>query len=114
VVRLLLERGARIHADRSSDHDTALFGACTNGHVAIVKLLIERGALADVPGSRLSTALSAALANDHIDVAKLLLEHGVDADGTELNVASARGRIDLAELLLNNGADVNAYGNGYG
>jgi ankyrin repeat protein len=114
VVRLLLEHGARIHADRSSDHDTALFGACTNGHVAIVKLLIERGALADVPGSRLSTALSAALANDHIDVAKLLLEHGVDADGTELNVASARGRIDLAELLLNNGADVNAYGNGYG
>ncbi|MDD5170935.1 MAG: ankyrin repeat domain-containing protein, partial [Syntrophales bacterium] len=46
TVRLLLDRGADIHATgRGGD---ALFGAAEEGHADVVKLLIDRGSDIDI------------------------------------------------------------------
>ena len=59
---------------------TAVLGASQNGHLEIVRLLLESGADKDLTKNDGATALTIASQNGHLEVVRLLLESG--ADGT--------------------------------
>ncbi|OAP54807.1 hypothetical protein AYL99_11255 [Fonsecaea erecta] len=101
-------------------YGTALQVASGEGHVEIVKLLLDSGADVNAPGKRYSdTALQAASAKGHVEIVKLLLDSGADVNapgkryGTALQMASAKGHVEIVKLLLDSGADVNAPGGYY-
>ena len=52
--------------------------ACHNGHVDIVILLLDRGALIDEKGYNHATALHHAAWQDDMDVCELLISRGAD------------------------------------
>jgi ankyrin repeat protein len=87
-----------------------LNSASNNGHVDVVKLLLEKGADMAVANQGGWTPLNSASNNGHVDVVKLLLEAGADVavasnDGwTPLNSASDSGHVDVVKLLLEAGA----------
>ncbi|PMD55239.1 ankyrin, partial [Hyaloscypha bicolor E] len=53
---------------------TPLYRASMNGHVDIVKLLLEKGADVNAADRDGQTPLYRAFANRHVDIVKLLLE----------------------------------------
>ena len=113
VVRLLLEKGARVDA-KDGLGSTALHLAARSGHEAVVRLLLEKGARVDAKAEDGSTALHQAARSGHEAVVRLLLEKGarVDAkDGlgsTALHRAAESGHEAVARLLLEKGARVDA------
>ncbi|RDW85731.1 hypothetical protein BP5796_04056 [Coleophoma crateriformis] len=88
--------------------------ASEDGHINIVKLLVEKGADINAADMNGRTLLYRASENGHIDVVKLLLEKGADVNATDKNgwtplcTASQHRHIDVVKLLLEMGADVNA------
>lgn len=50
--------------------------ACNLGHVGVVKVLLQQGALINTPGYENDSPLHDAVRNSHAAVARLLLEHG--------------------------------------
>jgi ankyrin repeat protein len=85
-------------------NDAIALAAC-NGHEAIVKLLIEKGAEPSVQNSRGMTPLHWAAWNGHEAIAKVLVEKGAELsvqnrDGyTPLLVASNHGQTSIVKLL---------------
>ncbi|MBG6226137.1 ankyrin repeat protein [Arthrobacter sp. CAN_A2] len=82
--------------------DSLLMLAAYNGHPAIVRDLLARGAEADQVNDRGQTPLAGAVFKGHDDVVRLLVEAGADADaGTPSARAAAEmfGRTELLELL---------------
>ena len=101
TVKLLLDRGADIHACE----DYALRWASDNGHIETVKLLLDNGA--DVHAYD-DEALCWASENGHTETVKLLLEHGADVhvhDDCALRWASENGHTETVKLLLEHGTD---------
>ena len=92
----------------------SLYSASENGHVDVVRSLLDRGSDVDERNSLRTTALAAASMNGHLDVATLLIERGADVDSrdrlgrTPLLVAADHKQLEVVRLLLDNGADVNA------
>ena len=88
--------------------------AARNGHLDIVRLLLEAGADKDAARQNGSTALHTAAWNGHLDVVRFLLEAGADKDaaaqsgGTALHTAAQSGNLDIVRLLLEAGADKDA------
>ncbi|KAF8196084.1 ectomycorrhiza-induced ankyrin-domain/NACHT-domain-containing protein [Pholiota molesta] len=106
-------------------YGTALQGAVSKGHKAIVKLLVEQGADVNAQGGEYNNALQAASApgsRSDEEIVELLLKNGADVNaqggyygyGNALQAASFAGRDATVELLLKNGADVNAQGGEFG
>lgn len=100
---------------RSPDGFTLLHLACFFGHVACVKLLIERGAEVNVAAeneSRVHPIHSAAACNS-AQIVTLLLEAGAEADArqhkdyTALMSAVMHNNLDMARALLDAGANPN-------
>ncbi|KAH7464149.1 hypothetical protein FOMA001_g17930 [Fusarium oxysporum f. sp. matthiolae] len=119
LVKLLLEKGAKIEVKDSEDGRTPLLWAAEEGHEAVVKLLIENGANIDAKDVNGRTSLSYVAEEGHEATVKLLLERGADVDaqgeecGTALQAASSGGHETIVQLLLERGADVNAQGGNY-
>ena len=67
-VELLIDRGARLDAQRSSDQHSALLLACYRGHLEVVSALLEAGATHDLATYESETALEVAAANGHYEV----------------------------------------------
>ncbi|KAG4432770.1 hypothetical protein IFR05_011753 [Cadophora sp. M221] len=99
----------------SKDKDssqTPLSWAAANGHEAVVKLLLEKGAELETSSSSGRTPLSFAAARGHEAVVKLLLEKGAELETldsygrTPLSYAAARGHEAVVKLLLEKGAEL--------
>ena len=118
LVRELLDRGAEINSASPDSGRTALQAAATlqPANMAMVQLLLERGAGVNAPGQ--ITVLQAATAYGHFQLALLFLEAGADINAqsreqpwssdfrTALETAAGYGRLDILYLLLKAGADM--------
>ena len=89
----------------------ALLIASNQGHLDVVRLLLEAGSDKNLADDHGATALIVASNQGHIDVVRLLLEAGADKNlannggRTALTLASASAHDDIAQLLLEAGAD---------
>ena len=113
-VRMLLDAGADVNGvDDYKKFVEAGFGiepswpinqASWNGHIEVVKLLLERGAKVDFEEGEGFTALLIATMRGHSDLVKILLEAGADRsykgpEGTALEVARAKKFDEIVTLL---------------
>jgi hypothetical protein len=92
-------------------HDYALQWASQNGHLEVVKLLIEKGANVHENNER---ALKWSAMNGHFEVVKLLIENGANIrinNDIVLLSASNNGHHKITKLLIENGANPR-FGNG--
>ena len=131
VVDILLASGAKIDlhighnpegcegcempkGDFCYPNGSALHLASKYGHVDVVKLLLNHGAV--IKTSRCSiSSLQTACENGHIEVVKELLKNGanlnkeehVDPDPPPLHTAVLNGKIELVQELVKLGADIN-------
>ncbi|RMB91055.1 hypothetical protein DUI87_32653 [Hirundo rustica rustica] len=93
---------------------TALHYASRNGHLAVCRLLLERGAPCDARTPGGATPLHRACYCGHRAVTELLLAHGADpaatdSDGrTGLHKAAEQGHRELCALLLRHRPDLAA------
>jgi len=93
---------------------TALHSASIQGHVEVVRLLLECGVDVDSRGFWSKSPLLLASFEGHLDVVRCLLDHGADANFqddyhiTPLIHAVARGHLEIVRVLLEHNVDVNA------
>ncbi|KIK81666.1 hypothetical protein PAXRUDRAFT_101449, partial [Paxillus rubicundulus Ve08.2h10] len=60
--------------------NTPLHLACYDGHISIVELLLQKGAIVHAQGEYSGTPLRSACDGGHIDIVELLLRNGADAN----------------------------------
>ncbi|RLU16996.1 hypothetical protein DMN91_011065 [Ooceraea biroi] len=90
-----------------------LWCAAAAGHLALVKLLVKRGAKVNSITKTNSTPLRAACFDGHYDIVKFLVNNGADIEmanrhgHTCLMIACYRGHIKIAKFLLSLNADAN-------
>ena len=117
VIKLIVSKEANMNVVsmfpsliRGYERGTALFEACINGRLDIVRLLLELGAATDDADQN---PLIESCALNSMDVIRLLVSHGVDVNAMDyyghtcLSVACEKGYDDIVELLLDHGADMN-------
>ena len=117
LVQILLKYADQNTVLHLAKDEQLLLFACSNGHIEVVKLLLEHGADPNLIGTTRDfdgrTCLSIASSNLKLDIALLLLKKGAnpnlhDFNGvTPLLQATASNRIDTMRLLLSHGADTN-------
>lgn len=108
LVIFALNNGANIHTGFNGTEEDALADASENGHLEVVKYLVESGA--DVNGDK-TISLRNASKNGHLSVVKYLIDKGADIHARydeSLLYASFRGHLDVVKYLVEHGADVNA------
>ena len=112
-INSILNKGKVDINAKNKDGETALMLASSEGHLEMVKLLVENGA-------DYTNALRLASREGHLEIVKLLIENGAninakDNDGeTALMGASYNGHLEVVKYLIENGADVNIKDNYYG
>jgi len=126
VVRLLLEKGARVDANDEGG-STALIGAACNcaiidmpDTIDSMRLLLRKGANVEARDRDGNTALTRAAGWGRTDIVKLLLDNGAQIDdkdksGNTALIISAEGSAvptaGTVKLLLEKGADIEAKNN---
>ncbi|RDW75101.1 hypothetical protein BP6252_06243 [Coleophoma cylindrospora] len=116
IVALLLETDQFETDLNDKSRRTPLHWASHNGHINIVKLLLEKGADVNAADKDSCSPLYWASQDGQIDVVKLLLEKGASINTAEhtgwtpLHRASEDGHVDVVKLLLEMGANINATG----
>ena len=114
VVRLRLERGARLETTSNDGRATPLITACANGRRDMLMLLLERGADIEARDRNYHSGLYFAVYYNHEDIVQILLDRGADVnaraqDGdTILHCAASKGNIEIIQILLDRGANINA------
>ena len=100
--------------EKDSGYKTALHWAAQNGHLAIARLLLGKGANVNAKDKKKETALHKAARHGHRELVQLLLENGADINmknhenETVLHRAAWSRHEGLVRLLLEKGADINA------
>ena len=116
VKSLLAVKGVRVNEKSDIAEETPLFIAIKQGHVEIVKLLLDAGAKVKMKDRNQRTMLSWAAENGRTAVVELLLErsdidlNAKDLDGrTPFYWAASCGHEDMLKLLLaRNNVDINS------
>ena len=88
-----------------------LLYSARDGHLSVVKYLIEMGA--NIHDGN-DYAIRMASENGHLSVVEYLVEHGANVnelDSDALNMASSNGYLSVVEYLVENGADIHAENN---
>lgn len=115
IVRELLAGGMNPNDDTKGYYRYAICAAAAEGHLIVVRTLIEYGADVNCRGDATPLYLAARF-SDNADLVQLLIKHGADVDyyddeGKSALTAAVRARsVDTAKVLLRYGADVNATG----
>jgi ankyrin repeat protein len=115
IVRLLASSGADVNKAREGDGgdgETALVVACSLGKVAVVRVLLEKGADAKLATAKAGTTpMLAASAGGFLPCVEALLEYFYDpstpskAGVSPLMEACERGHTGVVQALLAGGAD---------
>ncbi|MDH4163009.1 MAG: ankyrin repeat domain-containing protein [Nitrospirota bacterium] len=109
IIRLLLERKARVRAGNAAVW-TALTSAADGGSTEAAELLLQAGAPVNEARKSGETALTIAAAAGNEELVRLLLKHGADtrlkaANGfTALKTAKRNGKHRIAKILREAGA----------
>ena len=103
------------HVNRKdSEGRTALWWAAAGRHVAMVQLLLEKGANIEAKDRTSSTALYIAASRGYKDIVQLLLEKRANIEAkneygqTALSITAFYGYKDIPQLFLEKGADIEA------
>ena len=100
--------------------NTFLHEAVSFGHLEMVMLLVDNGALVDAPAFAKDTTwtpLRIALQNGYYDIATFLIENGANFENdypngeTLLHHTARAGLVSMSRVLLARGIDVNALNN---
>ncbi len=109
-VKGFIEGGVDVNSPDASGYFTPLMRATENGHLDVVKLLVENGA-----DLSLGSPLVRACSNGNLAVIQYLVENGadvndVDAMGGAMPLWSPvrNGRLDIVTFLVENGANVDS------
>ena len=92
TVKLLLDRGARIHAN----NDAALRLAAEYGHIETVKVLLDRGARIHANNVE---ALYWAAMYGYTEIVKVLLDRGATITPNIRGIAEERGNLEIIALF---------------
>jgi ankyrin repeat protein len=113
-VNLFLDSGANVNMTNGEER-TPLRAAYVGRHLEVMRLLLERGAVVDVPHDWIGSLVHRASYHGQAEALRLLLQHDVDINCaarsrhfTPLHWASSKGRADAAQILLEHGAEINA------
>lgn len=115
IASLLIQHGANVkqRTKVGPAFFSSIVGPCQDGHLEMVKLLIENGVDVDVKEFRDFTPLRIAARNGHADIVQYLVEKGATIDtramdgATPLEHAAAKGHTDIVKYLLEKGANPN-------
>lgn len=109
MCKLLYSIGANVNS--SIDGDTPLCEASTEGHIDVVKWLIENGATVDGVFSTVASPLMCAIIFGHNEIAKYLIYKGADINRIHLNLYQTPldlsiiwGRTEIEKILREKGA----------
>ena len=80
------------HSRRSID-DLAMAYAAGGGHLAIVQLMVDRGA------TNYDLAMAAAARGGHLAIVQLMVERGATNYNGAMEAAARGGHVDIVELL---------------
>ncbi|KLO99736.1 Uncharacterized protein LW94_1220 [Fusarium fujikuroi] len=100
-----ITHGLKCKVDSVRKDHTPFSWACDEGHVAIARFILQKGARV------IEADLARIIKNGHSEIVKMLLEKGVNAaaadkDGrTPLLLASKNGHLEIATMLLDKGVD---------
>lgn len=113
TVKLLLARGADVHAVDPEYGTTALLRSIFSNDVEIVRMVLDAGADVNAATKDGETALMGA-AVGKLDIAKLLIERGANVDAqnssgdTALIRAVSQDHTEIVRVLLDAGWDIDA------
>jgi ankyrin repeat protein len=79
----------------------AITHAALYGHIEIVKLMIEKG----VEKFEKNNAMWVAARHGHIDIARLMIEHRANNFNEAMGYATRNGHIDIVRLMIEHGAN---------
>ena len=110
--KILVKYASENCTEDDEHRDTPLMYAAANGHVEVLRVLLEGGANADRSNADRRTALHFAAWNGELEVCRLLLDKGAKVDpvdewrDTPLHDATLTGRLSVVKLLVERGAHV--------
>lgn len=110
IIELLLNKGANVN-DKTTDAQTGLHLAASNGDTELTRIALARGIDVNARDRFGLSALHFACRNGHLEIVKVLVLNGANPDAqenygfTSLHEACENRRKDIAAFLLAKGAD---------
>ncbi|MBQ8488246.1 MAG: ankyrin repeat domain-containing protein [Pseudobutyrivibrio sp.] len=108
LVKFFLESGIDVNKSCGISEGGPMESAAFEGHLEVVKLLVQNGAILDV-STAAKNPLFAAIYNGHFDIVKFLVENGIDYKASykigsiencdAYEYARQYGRTEIAEYL---------------
>ena len=114
AAEILIKAGANVDVQTSKIDTNPLHIASGNGHLEIVKHLLEQGANIEGGEGSSWTPLQWASQNGQLQIVEHLLDKAANIEGgkgsssTPLQLASENGHLDIVEHLLEKGANIEA------